>query len=160
MKNEHILDILDEKAFADLSESDLKIIGAHASGCADCRRQYSAAKLSSVLLKEAVDEIFAPPFFATRVMANLRERQLAVNPTAAVGRMWNASKIVVGAMTATVAVLIMLTIFAPDLTTVSSRANTDVFNNYSTEMVILNEKIPTKEPTNEQIFQIVYGADK
>jgi len=27
-------------------------------------------------------------------------------------------------------------------------------------MVILNEKIPTGEPTDEQIFQIVYGADK
>lgn len=161
MKNEHILDILDEKAFANLSENDLKIIDAHASRCADCRRHYSAAKISSVLLKTTADETFAPPpFFATRVMANLREKQIAANPLAAIGRMWKASKIIVGAMTAAVVLLVMLTIFAPDITQVSSSANADVFNNYSTEMVILNEKIQTREPTNEQIFQIVYGAEK
>lgn len=161
MRNEHVLDIIDNKAFADLTADEMSVINAHASGCAECRRHYSAAKISSVLLKAAAAETFAvPPFFATRVMANLREKQISVNPLAAVGRMWKASKIIVGAMTAAVVVLLMLTVFAPDLNQVSSSANTDIFNNYSTEMVILNEKIQTKEPTDEQIFQIVYGAEK
>jgi len=161
MRNEHILDIIDEKAFADLSENDLKIIDAHASTCADCRRQFTAAKISSVLLKATAAEIFAPPpFFATRVTANLREKQIAVNPLAAVGRMWKASKIIVGAMTAAIVVLLMLTIFAPDISQVSSNGGADIFNNYSTEMVILNEKIQTREPTDEQIFQAVYGSEK
>ncbi|HXG86022.1 MAG TPA: hypothetical protein VNI84_18525 [Pyrinomonadaceae bacterium] len=161
MRNEHILDILDEKAFGDLSENDLKIIDAHASGCGDCRRHFAAAKISSVLLNATAGESFAaPPFFTARVLANLREKQAAVNPLAAIGRMWKASKIVVGAMTAAVVLLVMLTIFAPDLNQVSNAANADFFNNYSTETVILNEKIQTKEPTNEQIFQIVYGAER
>lgn len=161
MRNKHILDILDENAFGDLSETDLKIIDAHASRCADCRRHYSAAKISSRLLRSTADAHFAPPpFFAVRVIANLREKQIAVNPLAAVNRMWKASKIVVAGMTAAVVALIMLTVFAPDLNQVSNHANADFFNNYSTEMVILNEKIPAKEPTNEQIFQIVYGTEK
>lgn len=160
MKDEHILDILDEKAFVEMNASDFKIIDAHVSGCADCRRHYSAAKISSVLLKKTADETFAaPPFFAARVLANLRAKQTTVNPLAAVGRMWKASKALVAGMTAAVALLIMLTVFAPDINQVSA-AEADVFNSDSTEMVILDEKIQTKEPTSEQIFQIVYGADK
>jgi anti-sigma factor RsiW len=161
MKNTHILDILDEKTFADLSADDLKIIDAHAATCAECRRHFAAAKISSVLLKTTADEIFAPPpFFATRVMANLREKQIAVSPLATVNRMWKAAKIFVGAMTAAVVILLMMTIFAPDFNQVSISPSIDVFNNYSTEMVILNEKIQPGEPTNGQILQIVYGAEK
>lgn len=161
MKDEHISDILDEKPFADLSAKDFEIIDAHVFDCADCRRRYSAAKISSALLCANARETFAPPpFFAARVLANLREKQTSVNPLAAVGRMWNASKALVAAMTAAVALLIMLTVFAPDIKQVSAASDADAFNSYSTEMVILNEKIPTKEPTSEQIFQIVYGADK
>ena len=161
MTNKHILEILDQKAFADISADERKIIDAHILMCADCDRHFAAAKISSVLLRSNADEVFAPsPFFATRVMANVRDKQIAVNPLAALGKMWKASKTVVGAMTAAVFVLIMLTVFAPDIKQVSSAANTDVFNNYSTEMVILNERIQTREPTNEQIFQIVYGSEK
>ena len=160
MKDEHILNIVDEKAFAELCANDLEIIDAHVAGCADCRRHYSAAKISSVLLRTNAEETFAPsPFFAARVLANLREKQTTVNPLAAVGRMWNASKAMLAGMTAAVALLVMLTVFAPDLKQ-TSIADADVFNNYSTDMVILDEKIQTKEPTSEQIFQIVYGADK
>lgn len=160
MKNNHILDILDEKAFADLSVEEIKSIDAHNAFCDDCRRQFAAAKVSSVLLR-STSEIYAPPpFFTARVMANIRSKQMAVNPLAALGRMWKASKTVVGAMTAAVFVLIILTVFAPDINQVTAAANNDIFNNYSTEMVILNEKIQTREPTNEQIFQIVYGSEK
>lgn len=161
MKDEHILDILDEKAFAELSADDVQIIDAHVARCADCQRQYSAAKISSVLLRSNAEEIFAPPpFFAARVLANLREKQTTINPLAAVGRMWKASKALVAGMTAAVALLVMLTVFAPDINQVSAAGDADVFNSDSTEMVILDEKIQTKEPTSEQIFQIVYGADK
>lgn len=161
MSDKHILEVLDGKAFADLSGDDLKIIAAHAARCDDCRRRYASAKAASILLRAGAAEVFAPsPFFTARVMANLREKQIAAHPLAAIGRMWNASKIVVGAMTAAVFALVVLTVFAPDINQVSSAANSDVFNNYSTEMVILDERIQTKEPTSEQIFQLVYGIEK
>ncbi len=43
MKNEHILDILDDKAFSNLSEDELKIIDAHASRCIACSQAFAAA---------------------------------------------------------------------------------------------------------------------
>lgn len=161
MSDKHILDILDGTAFTELNRDDVQIIDAHAARCDDCRTRYASAKAASILLRAGAAEVFAPsPFFTARVMANLREKQIAANPLAAIKRMWNASKIVVGAMTAAVFALVMLTVFAPDINQVSSVANTDIFNNYSTEMVILDERIQTKDPTSEQIFQIVYGAEK
>ncbi len=161
MKNEHILDILDDKAFSDLSAEQLKIIDAHASQCNACGQAFAAAEVSSILLRADAFETFtAPPFFAARVMANLREKQIAANPFAAVERMWNASKTLIGAMTLTVLVLVVLTVFATNLDNAPNADTAFAFDNYSTEMVILNEKTAAKEPTTEQIFQVVYGAEK
>jgi hypothetical protein len=162
MKNQHILDLLDVKAFADLSADELKIVVSHRAVCADCARAVQAAQISSVLLRaDASESLRVPPFFQTKVLANLRDKQAKVNPLAA---FWKASKTLVAAMTATVAVLILLTIFAPQFnqnsSAAASAANADVFDDYSTEMVILNEQIPAKEPTNEQIFQAVYATEK
>lgn len=162
MKNQHILDLLDVKAFADLSADELKIVVSHRAVCADCARAVQAAQISSVLLRaDASESLRVPPFFQTKVLANLRDKQAKVNPLAA---FWKASKTLVAAMTATVAVLILLTIFAPQFnqnsSAAASAANADVFDDYSTEMVILNERIPAKEPTNEQIFQAVYATEK
>ncbi len=165
MKNQHILDLLDAKAFADLSADELKIVVSHRAVCADCARAVQAAQISSVLLRaDASESLRVPPFFQTKVLANLRDKQAKVNPLAAFWKVWKASKTLVAAMTATVAVLILLTIFAPQFNQNSSAAaaaaNADVFDDYSTEMVILNERIPAKEPTNEQIFQAVYATEK
>lgn len=155
MKNEHILDILDEKAFSELSESEKYSIKAHAAHCPGCLRAYKAARIGSLLLREKVGETIAPsPFFQTRVLANLREKQVSMNPFPAFGKMWKASRNLVAMMTTIVAVLVVLTIYAPKFNTVSSAG----FEGDSTEMVILNERVSTKEPTNEQVFQIIYGA--
>lgn len=159
MKNEHILDILDEKAFTDFEEAELSFIKAHAAQCADCFQAFEAARISSVLMKTHAAESFEPsPFFQTRVMANLREKQAKINPFAAIGRLWKASASLVVMMMTMVVALIALTIFAPKLNTVSG-AQVSSFDNYSTDMVIMNERLPGREPTNEQVFQIIYNSD-
>ena len=164
MKNPHVLDLIDAKAFADLSADEVATIKTHSAVCESCARAVQAAQVSSVLLRADASENFAPPaFFKTKVLANLREKQAQVKPLAAFWTMWKASKTLVAAMAATVAVLILLTVFAPQLNqnqseTASTKA--DVFDDYSTEMVILNEKIPARETTNDQIFQAVYAAEK
>lgn len=172
MKNQHILDLLDAEAFAGLSADELKIVDAHRAVCADCARAVQAAQISSLLLRaDASETSGVPPFFQTKVLANLRDKQAKVKPLAAFWNVWKASKTLVAAMTATVAALILLTVFAPQFnrnssaaapptTTAATAANADVFDDYSTEMVILNERIPANEPTNEQIFQAVYAAEK
>ena len=159
MKNEHILEILDEKAFSNFDEAEMSFIKAHAARCASCFQAFEAARISAVLLKTHAAEIFEPsPFFQTRVMANLREKQAKINPFAALGRLWKASASLVVLMMAMVVGLIALTIFAPNFNT-SSGAQASSFDNYSTDMVIMNERLPGREPTNEQVFQIIYASD-
>jgi hypothetical protein len=159
MKNEHILDILDEKSFADFDEAEMSFIKAHAAQCVDCFQAFEAARISSVLLKTHAAESFEPsPFFQARVMANLREKQAKINPFAALTRLWKASASLVVMMITMVVALIALTIFAPNLNS-SSAGNISSFDNYSTDMVIMNERLPGREPTNEQVFQIIYASD-
>lgn len=157
MKNEHILDILDEKAFAALDEAELGFIKAHARQCASCFQAFEAARISSVLLQNA-ESPEPSPFFQTRVMANLREKQAKINPFAAIGRLWKASAYLVVMMVTMVVALIALTVFAPEFNAVSGTAQISSFDNYSTDMVIINERLPGREPTNEQVFQIIYGS--
>jgi uncharacterized membrane protein len=160
MKNEHILDILDEKAFTDFDEAELSFIKAHAARCADCFQAFEAARISSVLMKTHADSSLEPsPFFQTRVMANLREKQAKINPFAAIGRLWKASASLVVMMMTMVVALIALTIFAPEFNAVSGAQASSSFDNYSTDMVIMNERLPGREPTNEQVFQIIYSSD-
>lgn len=159
MKHEHILGILDEKAFGDLDEAETSFIKAHAAGCASCFQAFEAARISAVLLKTHSAEVFEPsPFFQTRVMANLREKQVKINPFAALGRLWKASASLVVMLTTMVVALVALTIFAPQFNQVSS-APVSSFELESTDMVIMNERLPGREPTNEQVFQIIYGAE-
>lgn len=160
MKNEHILDILDEKAFAELGEAEMSFLKAHAARCADCFQAFEAARLSSVLLRtHAAAPLEPPPFFQTRVMANLREKQAKINPFAALARLWKASASLVVMMMAFVAVLVALTIFAPlNTASAGSSAQASAFDGDSTDMVIINDRLPGREPTNEQVFQIIYAS--
>ena len=154
MKNEHILDILDEKAFGEFSEAERNSIKIHTAKCSACLQAYEAAKITSLLLKTSVTQNFEPsPFFQTRVMANLREKQTKIRPLFAFARMWKASGTLVAMMLTTVLALIALTVFAPNYNKVAAS------DNDSADFVILDEKMPTKEPSNDQIFQIVYGAE-
>lgn len=158
MRNEHILDILDEKTFGELNEIEKQTIEIHTAQCSGCFQAYKAARLGSVLLKAKIEQGFEPsPFFQTRLMANLREKQVSINPFLAFGKMWKASRPLLAMMTTIVAVLIGLTVLA-QFNKVSS-VNASAFDNYSPDVVILNERISTKEPTNEQVFQIIYESD-
>jgi len=156
MRDEHILDILDAKSFGELTVDEKKVIDFHAAQCAGCRKSFEAARLSALLLKSGAENSFVPPaFFQTRVLANLREKQLKISPLFAFARIWRASGTLVVMMLTTVAVLIALTVFAPNYGKVSGASLSDS----DADVVILDGKMPVKEPSNEQVFQIVYGDD-
>lgn len=164
MKSEHILDVLDEKAFGELNATELNSIKSHAARCGDCLRAFEAARISSVLLKtQAAAAVAAaeicqpPPFFQTRVMANLRERQAKANPLAALKRLWRASASLVLMLTSIVLGLVALTVFAPEYNKVSS-ASVTALDGVSTDAVILNGRLSGREPNDEQVFQIIYDS--
>ena len=153
MKNEHILDILDEKAFSEFSQAEKEVIKSHTIKCSACLHAYESAKITSILLKTNNTESFEPPpFFQARIMANLREKQSKISPLFAFARMWKASGTLVALMITTVLALIVLTVFAPSYQ--ASPIDTDTAN-----VVILGEKLTNREPSNDQIFQLVYDGD-
>ena len=83
MKDEHIISLIENTSLASLRENDLTVIRAHAKDCSNCLRAFEEAQVSLLLLREhaavqAASDFGPWPFFHTRVLATLRERQ-AVN---------------------------------------------------------------------------------
>lgn len=155
MKDEHIIDFLEQTPLPMLSESDVAMIRTHARGCQPCQEAYEAALLSTLLLKErAAENVAPPPFFQTRVLAALRERQAGNS----LWRMWKSAGALVSAMAVTVAALATLTFVAP------AETGTDLqqlaTNGYSAEEVILDqEDSPQEQMSYEQVLSTIYSAD-
>lgn len=111
MRNDHILKILEAGSVRSLSEAEIAALEAHAADCADCRRAYEAACISCDLIHALAAEKYEPsPFFKTRVMAAIRERELSPE-LPAFARMWKAAGALVSSMAMLVLVLIGLTAF-------------------------------------------------
>jgi hypothetical protein len=139
MKDNHIIDLIETTPFGKISEADMKTINAHAAECEPCERAFTAARLASGMLNERTSETFEPsPFFQTRVMAHLRERQ-ASNETWSWNRIWRATGALASTMVATVAALAVLTFVIPESpATADLLEATTARNAYSAEEVILN----------------------
>jgi anti-sigma-K factor RskA len=160
MKNEHITSILESKPFAALDENDLFQIRAHAVVCESCRTAYEAAEVSALLLKARANETFEPsPFFQTRVLAALRERQ-AENQTWAWSRLWRTAGVLASSMAATVATLAVLTFVVPGTQTADSQNPAPFANAYSAEAVVLDENAaPADQLSDSDVLATLYDAD-
>ena len=111
MKESHIITIIEQRCVGLLCEAEIAEIEIHVADCDDCHRAYRAAQVSNRLVRaRAAETIEASPFFNTRVMAALRERELSPELPALL-RMWKAAGSLVSAMAAVVVILIALTIF-------------------------------------------------
>jgi hypothetical protein len=158
MRDEHIISLIENTSLARLSENDLTTIRAHTKDCSNCFRAFEAAQVSLRLLKEraavqAVSDFGPSPFFHTRVLATLRERQ-AVNDSWAFGRLWRAAGALASSMVVTVATLAFLTFVIPDtqLATVSQPGP-------SAEEVILDQA-QSEEVSEGQVLTTIYGGDE
>lgn len=154
MKEEHIIEVLERTSLAALSEAELNTIRAHTTGCQACRQAYEVAQLSLLLVKERAAETVEPsPFFQTRVLAALRERQAGSSPL----RMWKAAKALVSAMAATVAALAVLTFVIPDN---GAEFQPVASSGYSAEEVILGSNSSSPDQMSyEQVLSTLYSAD-
>lgn len=154
MKDNHIIELLDNAPIESLSKSDLNAIRAHAEACASCRSAYEAARLSAVVLRSRVQATIEPsPFFQTRVMAALREQQ-AVESVPAMWRLWKSARAVVSSMAVTTAALAALSFIVPAPVTslADQTASAD-----SAESVILGQA--NDELTYEQVLSTIYADD-
>ena len=165
MREEHIISLIENAPLASLSEHDLTVIRVHTDHCSDCLRAFQAARISAVLLKERAAEVFEPsPFFHTRVMATLRERQ--ENGSWAnswgLGRMWRAAGALASTMVATVAALAVLTFVIPgNQVTSGPQQVSSLSSNYSAEDVLLNQGDQAEEPLSDaQVLNTIYDGDE
>src|SRR5262249_23519237 len=145
MKDKHIIETLEQVPFISLSKSELAEFQVHANDCQNCRSALETAYIASALVQERAAEVLAPrPFFQTRVLVALRERQKA-NEGWVLGRMWRAAGVLVSSMAATVAMLAVLTVAFPTSDSAANAPIASAANSYSAEEVIFNQKHQTNE---------------
>ena len=158
MKENHIIELLEDRSFASLNDSERARIQTHAASCASCARAYEATKIASSLLHARASEVVEPsPFFQTRVMAALREQQ---NEVPAFKRLWQAAGSLVSSMTAAVALLAVLSFVIPGTQTLGT-AQASVSNGYSAEEVILNQNdLQDEQASDAQMLTTLYGSEE
>jgi hypothetical protein len=159
MKDNHIIEVLEGKPFASLSETELATIRAHVASCTSCSRSYDAAQISALLIKERADEAAqnvetANPFFQTRVIAAWRERR--EQNVSALRRLWNATGALVTTMAATTAALAVLTFVTPSSDTINQP--TAALVPYSAESVVLDQS-DNDQVTDDQVLSAIYSDD-
>jgi len=155
MKEKHIIDMLDNAPLASLSESEVETIRAHTHNCEVCRHAYEAAQLSTLVIKERTAETIEPsPFFQTRVLAALRERQASSN-VPVFSRLWKSAGVLVSSMALTTAALAAFSFLVPGTTTLQETATVTP---YSTEAIVFNQDQPD-DVTIEQALNTIYADE-
>ena len=159
MRDEHIIRLIEDTPLASLNEAERARIRVHTSACSECLSAFQAAEVSLALLKERAAVEFEPsPFFHTRVLATLRERQ-AANEVWAFGRMWRAAGALASSMVAAVALLAVFTFAVPENQFASGQVSS-LTNGYSAEEVILEQTSQMEEMSDGQMLTTIYGGDE
>ncbi len=156
MKDQHIIGILENTRFASLNESDHSAIRAHSANCHECARAYKVALVSSSLLEDRIAETIEPsPFFHTRVMAAIREKQSDVP---AFARMWRAAGALVSSMAAAVVLFAVLSFAVSGEQTLPGEVSAST--RYSAEALMLDETEEALEQASDaQVLNTLYEAD-
>jgi hypothetical protein len=158
MKDKHIIDILDRAPLASLDESIRAVVEDHSRECLECEQALEASYVSATLLRERAPESFSPsPFFETRVLAVLRERQALKDPWV-LGRMWRAAGALVSSMAVTVAALAVISFAVPSSETTIQQ---DVVSAYSADAAILGPiDLSDAEVSDGQVLNTLYEVDE
>jgi hypothetical protein len=145
MSKSHIIDILDSAPVASLSEAQMVLVRAHIESCASCAHSFEAASLTSQVIHERVAIVIEPsPFFATKVLARVREEH-AENVHVLL-RLWSS-------MAATTAALAVLSFVIP-----SQTIGTETISAHPALSVILGDE--EDQLSYEQILSTIYEEDE
>jgi hypothetical protein len=158
MSENHITNFLDAKPFSDLTDGEIATVESHIISCIECRSAYDSARIMSSSLRARTAEIVGPgPFFKTRVMAEIRSRQLTSEEPALI-RMWKAARVLVTTMALLLVVLAGITIFT-HATDIQERTASSGPNVYSPEYVVLAQGDFDDELANDQVFETIYASE-
>jgi predicted anti-sigma-YlaC factor YlaD len=158
MSDNHIIQMLDERPFDSFGNDDVERVESHIRGCEECRAAFDAARIASTLIiARAQQTAEVPPFFNTRVLATIRERQLTADGPALL-KLWRAAGALISAMALVLVVLTGMTIFTRStvgpVPLVSASQNL-----YSAEYVVLRSGDDDDEMANDQVLNTVYDLE-
>ena len=149
MNNSHIIDILDNAPLAELTETQLASVRNHVETCSSCAESYHAAVLTSRVMHARVAvEVEPSPFFATTVLARIREQQ--PDNVSVMLRLWRSASYLVSSMAITTAALAVVSFVLPGPAIGSSEPAATA---YSVESVILGDE---DELSYEQVLSTIY----
>ena len=153
MRDEHIIDVLDSGPLSALSSEQLSFVKTHCQDCAPCKSAYQAATLSMAAIKGRVQSVIEPsPFFQTRVLAALRERQAEESVPAFV-RLWKSAGALVSSMAVATIALAAFSFTVPTLA-----PSPDQTAAYSAESVLLDQSAED-QMTYEQVLSTIYADE-
>jgi hypothetical protein len=153
MKDNHIIDILDSTPIGKLDESQLRIVRGHVNDCISCASAYDAALLMSTVIQARTETVVEPsPFFATKVLAAIREQE--TSNVSVMLRLWQSAKLLVSSMAVTTAALAVMSVVVPG----QGSSETATLSPYSAEAVILNDEV--EQMTYEQVLNTIYADEE
>lgn len=154
MKDKHIIEVIDSVAFASLSQIELDEVKAHTRECASCLSAFEAAQVSALVIKQRAQVKVEPsPFFHTKVLAALRERQQAES-VPAFARLWKSASVLVSTMALVTIALAVMTFVYPDQAT----AVTEQVASVDTAEAVIFDQLD--EPlTYEQVLATIYEEE-
>jgi hypothetical protein len=161
MPDNHIIKMLDEKPFSSLGDGDIASAESHIATCEQCKSAYDAARVAASLIQARTSEALEPgPFFKTRVMAAIRERQLTAEEPALV-RMWRAAGALISTLALVLVTLTGMTIFSQSTDSQSQMPVVAASQNlYSPEYVVLERgDLDDDELANDQVIGTVYDVE-
>ncbi len=154
MKDRHITEVIDSVALASLSPVELDEVKAHTRDCAPCRTAFEAAQLSTLAIRERAQVKIEPsPFFHTKVMAALREKQ-AVDREPAFARLWKSASALVSTMAVATILLGAMTFVFPDPATALNEQTASLD---AAESVIFDQG--DEQLTYEQVLAAIYDGE-
>lgn len=153
MKDEHIIEILDNSPLTSLPADTLQSVRVHSKSCSACDIAFRAAMASSELLKQRTEVTIEPsPFFQTRVMAAWRDRQ-ATESVPAFLRLWRSAGALVSTMAVTTVALGVLSFMYPAPT---PQVAESLATAYSAESVLLDQT-SDEQISDEQVLSAIYA---
>ena len=112
MVDGHVLRLIERDRLDLLEQHEFEAIQSHIAYCVKCAKAYRAAIVSEELLKTRAEQVVeVPSFFKTRLMAELRQRELSPDPGGFL-LWWRSAGVPVSAMIALVLILAAFNFFS------------------------------------------------
>lgn len=156
MRENHIVNLLEEYPLGSLSVAELDIVKAHTAVCSKCLRAYEASQASLLLLQERASVIVEPPpFFQTKVLAAIREQNLAPRRLGFLS-IWQTARPLVASMGAIIMMLLALSFFADSPQLSTEPPDLASMNDDSAEWVVVDRDDHADEMTYSQALTVLY----